>query len=132
MPIPKTYQTVIGPVTVGPGESTSLSQCQLVDLTRATQLVLTFRGTFHASATGGAKIQMFPSYDGLNFDTIPWSNWAGEPAEWVVAAVPGQTVQVTSEPISPTPKYLKFKLVNLDGSYSITNASLIVTVQTVG
>ncbi len=132
MPIPKTYQTVIGPVDIGPGGSTTLAQCQLVDLTRATQLVLTFRGTFHANATNGAKIQMFPSYDGINFDTHPWSNWDSTPAEWTISAVPGQTVQVTSEPISPTPKYLKFKVVNLDSSYSITNASLIVTVQTVG
>ncbi|MCX7844354.1 MAG: hypothetical protein N2507_03240 [Candidatus Bipolaricaulota bacterium] len=74
---------------------------------------------------------MFPSYDGVNFDTIPWAEWDGTPAEWKIPAIPGQFVQCSSEPICPGPKYLKFRIVNLD-NHLVDDAMLIATVQTVG
>lgn len=131
MPVPKNYWTLIGPVDLPANGSTTLAQCQLLDLTKATQLILTFRGHFHASASQGVKVQMFPSYDGVNFDTVPWAEWDGTPAEWAIAARPGQFVQCSSEPISPAPKYLKFRIVNRD-PYPVSGATLIATVQTVG
>ncbi|MEM4959443.1 MAG: hypothetical protein QXX12_06175 [Nanopusillaceae archaeon] len=131
MPVPKTYYVLIGPTTVPANGATSLADCQLLDLTKATQLILTFRGSFHAGASNGVKIQMFPSYDGVNFDSHPWADWGGVPAEWVITPSPGATKQVSSEPIFPGPKYLKFVIVNQD-NYPVTQAVLVATVQTVG
>jgi len=127
MPVQKAYTTVIGPITVTAGTTTSLSQCTLLDLSKATQLTVTFVGTFNASATNGAKVTFWPSYDGTNFDS---STWRG--MEWTITATPGSQKIETWDPIAPVPKYMKFKIENLDTSYDITSCSLIATVQTVG
>jgi len=132
MAVLKTSVTAITPRTLNPGASTTLDDCIPVDLTRATQLLFTFRGKFAEGATAGAKITLWPSYDGHTYDTAPWSNAEGEPFEWEIPAEPGRVVVRTSEPISPTPKYLKVKVENLDQEHAITECSVMVTVQTVG
>jgi len=132
MAVRKVATEVYGPSTVSASATTALADCTATDCTTATQLVLTFKGTFHASATGGATVTLWPSYDGTNYDTTGWKNWEGAAQEWEVAVDAGESVVITSEPISPTPKYLKFKVTNEDASYSITSCSLIVTSQHAG
>jgi len=132
MAILKTSTTIISPRSIPAGASTGLDACVPIDLTRATQLVLVFRGTFHEKAQRGAKVTLWPSYDGVTYDTAPWSNIEGKPLEWEIPPAPGQSVVRTSEPISPTPKYLKVKVENLDTEYAITNCSVVATVQTAG
>lgn len=132
MAVLKPYTEVYGPSTLAASATSALADCTATDCTRATQLVVTFRGTFHVSATAGAKVTIWPSYDGTNYDTSAWSNWEGETQEWAIAVDAGESVILTSEPIAPVPKYLKFKVENLDASYSITACSLIVTAQNAG
>lgn len=132
MAVLKPYTEVYGPSTLAASTASALVDCTATDCTKATQLVVTFKGTFHSSATAGAKVTLWPSYDGTNYDTSAWANWDGETQEWVIGVAAGQSVILTSEPIAPVPKYLKFKVENLDSSYPITNCSLIVTAQSAG
>lgn len=132
MPVMKPHTAVYGPATLSASATSTLADCVATDLTKATQLVITFRGTFHSSATAGARVSLWPSYDGSVYDTEPWANWDGTAQEWAIAVSAGASVIRTSEPISPAPKYLKLKVTNLDGLYAITNCSLIVTTQNAG
>lgn len=132
MAVPKPYTEVYGPATLAASTTSELSACTATDCTKSTQLAVTFKGTFNASAAAGAKVTIWPSYDGTNYDTSAWANWNGEAQEWEIAVDPGESVILTSEPIAPVPKYLKFKVENLDSSYAITGCSLIVTVQNAG
>ena len=134
MAVRKPHVEVLGPISVEGGATTALSDCIMTDCTTATQLVVTFRGTFHGSATGAARITLWPSYSGEEgtFDTSPWENWLGVVQAWDVRCEPEVSVVRTSEGIGPLPKYLKFKVENLDATYTITNVSLIVTTQKAG
>jgi hypothetical protein len=132
MAVTKPYTEVYGPSTLTASATSALADCTATDCTKATQLVVTFKGTFHASATDGAKITLWPSYDGTNYDTSAWENWEGTTQEWTVSVDAGESVIRTSEPIAPVSKYLKFKVENLDSSYSITSCSLIATSQNAG
>ncbi len=132
MAVLKPATTVLGPIAVAAGATTALGACIATDLTKATQCVVTFRGTFHASATAGARITVWPSFDGTNWDTEPWANMEGVPVEWTIAVRAGQAVIRTSEPLSPTPKFLRIRVQNLDTIQVVAGVSVVVTVQTAG
>ena len=71
----KSATTIIPSSTIAAGETTDLTDCTAIDLSRATSLQLTVKGTFNASATGGMKVYLFPSTDNSTFDDIQWDSF---------------------------------------------------------
>jgi len=125
MSVQKTATEIINEASVAASATTALGDCTAVDCSAGIQLVFTVALDFNASATAGAEVTLWPSYDGTNYDTAGWSDWA-----WSIAVDAGNSIQLTSEPISPAVKYLKIKVENKDSSYAITNLVVNATKQT--
>jgi len=71
----KTSGTIIPSMTIAAGETTDLTDCtSAIDLSRATSLQLTVKGTFNASATGGMKVYLFSSTDNTTYDDMCWDD----------------------------------------------------------
>jgi hypothetical protein len=68
----KTKTTIISSQTIAAGESTELSDCTEVSLSRDVQLVFTIRGTFNASSDDGMMLLVYPSDDNSTYDDVPW------------------------------------------------------------
>ena len=107
--------------------TTAIGDCTNTDLTKATQLSYTIVCTFNASATAGARMTLWPTRNGTNYDSSAWNDWSA-----TIAVSAGNTVTWTSLPISPAPKGMKVKIENLDGAYAITNLKVYAIVQTAG
>ena len=127
MAVNKTATEIITEASLAASATTALADCTAVDCTKATQLVFVFVGTFNASATDGATITLWPSYDGTNYDTSGWNSWT-----WGIAVDAGNTVREHSLAISPVPKYMKIKVTNADSSYTITALKVFAIKQTAG
>jgi len=99
-----------------------------VDLTKAMSWVVTVTLTFDASATDGARLTLWPNYDGSTIDTVAWDDWY-----WQIDVNDAGNPEVrTSPPLNVSPKGCKVKLENLDSSYAITNISIESVKQTAG
>lgn len=80
-------------------------------------VLITWKGTFHASATDGCTIEIFASPDsGSNEDTIPLYSME-------VEVDAGNTV-IKSLVVKDVP-YIAVKRTNNDGSYDITNETML-------
>jgi len=71
----KSATTIISSTTILAGETTLLSSCTAIDLSRGTQLVLTAKGTFNAASTSGMNILLSSSIDDSSYDTIYWDTY---------------------------------------------------------
>ncbi len=70
----KTATTVISSATISAGETTALSSCTAIDLSRATQLILTVKGTFNASSTDGMTVYYYASTDNSTYSDYYWDS----------------------------------------------------------
>jgi len=129
--IQKTVDKIISETdyaTLGHGASTTLVNCERVDLTNATQFTLSIDcDTVPTDVT--VTLQLYPSHDGENYDDEPWNpntDWA---SGWTSTAAKAQE---TSKEIPPLPKYMKVIATNNHGSSDITNFRLYATVQKMG
>jgi len=118
----RTYP-IIDVSTLGAGNTTSiasLGDCTEIPLHGVKRLTLTIELTYDADATDGAKIYIYPSEDGYNYDT-----------EAVATYNPtfsaGDTVKESFYP-TPNPAFLKVAVENLDGTYDITDLKVHATV----
>jgi len=71
----KSATTIIPSSTIAAGETTDLTDCTAIDLSRATSLQLTVKGTFNAAATGGMKVYLFSSTDNTTYDDLYWDSY---------------------------------------------------------
>lgn len=126
MAVLKPSATILTLTTLTAGTTSSYSTA--IDLTKAAQLVLVLKGTFNTAASSGAKVTLWPSNDGTNYDTEAWYSWTIP----TTAAGASGAFQKHSYPISPVAKYIKCKVENLDASYDITDLELKYTIQTMG
>ena len=98
----KTATTIIPSCSILAGESTQLSSCTAVDLSRAVQCIFTVQATFNASTNDGLTVYFFPSTDDSTYDDTYWDKWTVKQAvelgydagtaEWAM----GETVTATS------------------------------------
>ena len=71
----KTSATIIPSCSILAGESTLLSACTAVDLSRAVQCIFTVQATFNASTNDGLTVYFYPSTDGSTYDDTYWDSW---------------------------------------------------------
>lgn len=88
----------------------------VIDLTLMRDFCLSFRATYHASAsgTGALRVNLYYSPDGVNYDTVPYTYYD-------VTVNPGETVQRTVNIDVPPMGYLKTVVSNQDTTYAITS-----------
>jgi hypothetical protein len=89
----------------------------IVNMGQMRDLVVTSRILFNASATLGARLNMYYSPDGELFDSIPF-------AYYNITLTAGATVQESAIIDAPSVGYIKMEMENLDSGYSITNAEV--------
>ena len=70
----KTATTIISSTTISAGETTALADCTAIDLSRATQLILTVKGTYNAASTSGLSVLLYTSTDDSTYDDYPWDS----------------------------------------------------------
>ncbi len=99
-----------------------------IDMSNAIDLAIGFELTFNASATDGARIELYGDSSGASASFTIGANQ--EPTdEYDVAVSAGNTVSGVI-PMIRSPKYAKVRVVNEDGSYSITGISVWSQIQT--
>jgi hypothetical protein len=99
-----------------------------MDLSSAIDLAIGFEMTFNASATEGARIELYGDQDGASSSFTIGANQEATD-EYDVAVSAGNTVSGVI-PMIRSPKYAKVRVVNEDGTYSITAISVWSQVQT--
>jgi len=105
---------------VAPGATTTLDDCNELELDGVKYLTVTFEGTYHAAATAGARLRFYTSVDGVNYDTEPV-------IERDVTFKAGATVRETFYP-APNAKFLKVTVENLDADQPIANVRITAVV----
>lgn len=120
----KTAITIINETSLAGGASTALSDCTVLDFSRAITSMFELEATFDASATAGLTVKYYCSSDNTNYDTSAWLTDS-------VAVSAGNSVRVPLNPISTAPLYLKATITNEDATYAATNIKLIATVTSV-
>lgn len=122
MGLTKTATPILSGKTAAASGSTVVSECSAIDTSQATNAcAIEVLLTFHASATLGATLKLYGSYDGTNWDTDTY-------AECSIAYTSGARSQ--SFAIVPGPKYLKAQITNLDTAQSITAITIYSHIQT--
>lgn len=122
MGLTKTVTAILSNKTAAASTATLLSDCTAIDTSQATNAcAIEVLLTFHASATLGATLKVYGSYDGTNWDTDTY-------AEASIAKTSGARSQ--SFAVVPGPKYLKAQVLNLDTAQSITAITIYEHIQT--
>jgi len=93
-----------------------------VPLVRARTVSITVKLTYAAAATAGAKVHVYYSPNGKNWDTVAVD-------DFTVDFTAGQTVQKTYLVGIPEHGYMKVKVENLDSAQVITNVSVWYSIQ---
>lgn len=125
MALTKTPTTMISNVTVA--ASNKQDSASGLDLTSAVDFIVGYTLTFHASATLGARIDLFadPAEASASFTIGAYDN-AIDSGDIAVSA--GHTVSGSFQ-MQRAAKYVKARIVNLDAAQSITAAYVYGTVQ---
>jgi len=101
------------------GARTGLGDCPPIGTENVTSLALTTGGSYCDTASGALRVKVFPSYDGINYDT--------EPVTCLDLAVhPGQHGRKTVE-VDPVVRFAKLTLENLDERETIHDVRVIAT-----
>lgn len=126
MALTKTASNVINNQTIA--ASSSATQATGTDLTSAINFKVGYTMTFNASATYGARIEVYadPQDAAASFSIGTYDNPID--AEDILVSK-GHTVSGSFQ-MNWAAKYVKVRIVNVDTFYSITAASAWVTVQT--
>lgn len=126
MALAKTPTTLLSNVTVSAaGTQTSTSS---LDLSSAISLAIGFTMTFNASATSGARIEVFADPTGAN-TSFSVGSYDDLIDSWDIPVDAGHTVNGAVQ-LNHSAKYVKVRLKNLDAGYTITAAYLYGIVQT--
>jgi len=71
----KTKTTLISSCTILAGETTALSSCTEIDLSRTVQFIVICDGTFNASTDDGLTVHLYPSDDNSTYDGRHWHKY---------------------------------------------------------
>jgi hypothetical protein len=119
--------TVLAAESIAPAQSTSLVDCGLISLQKATSLLLTIECSYDSLSTSGIEVHVYASYDGMSWDTVELEDSLGNPVFGDVPFASGETVRRTAE-IPHNVPYLKVTIENLDQGYDATGVSATFTV----
>jgi len=118
----RTYP-VLSMDTLTAGSSTTVGwggDCTEIPLHGVEHLTLTIELTYDPSASNGAKIYIYPSEDGVNYDTEAVTTYSPTFSA-------GATVKESLYP-TPNPRFIQVAVENLDGTYDITDLKVYATV----
>ncbi len=101
------------------GAVSDLKRCPPISLDAAGSLALTVQCAYDIRATAGMRVHVRASADGFEFDTADWATFDN-----VVAA--GQVARKTVD-VSPTPRYIKVLVENLDAQHSVRSVTVTAT-----
>jgi len=110
---------VIATDGLGAGAETDMDDCPPISTENINSFALTVECSYGAAAKAGLRAKVFPSYDGLHYDTEPTLSFdnffqAGQCCRRTVA-------------VDPAVKFAKVVLENLDGSNAVTDAKVVAT-----
>jgi len=114
MPLLQQDKLAAGAVT-----SMSRDESPVVALSHVTSAVITAECTYNASAANGTRLHVRSSPDGIQFDTVDLHTF--EPKFEA-----GSTVRQTF-PFTPSTKFIKVLVENLDASHDVANLKVAVT-----
>ena len=124
MALTKPTQTIISEASLPAGSTTSLADCDPVDLTESAMQAMTVKVDYHGSAASAVTAHVRSSPEGTassDFDTVDiGSNQQGY---WDIPLSAGSTVQSTVFE-HPDAKYVKVLVENKDSTYA--TGSLVV------
>jgi len=101
------------------GAVTELDACPPIGLENINTFSLTAECSYDASAKAGLRLTVFPSYDGLHYDTEPMASFDN-------AFDSGQCCRKTVA-VDPMVKFAKVVLENLDGSKPLSDVKVVAT-----
>lgn len=122
MALAKSVSTHVSNQTVNAETEYSLASITATDCSAA--LIADIEGvcTYNASGTTAAVVRVYASNDNSNFGSSP--------VDQFVMPFAAGTTKRWSKSIVPSAKYLKVTIFNDDPTYSITAASVYLTIQT--
>ncbi|ALK06158.1 hypothetical protein SAMN02910340_02104 [Methanosarcina thermophila] len=126
MALNKTATQILSGATVAANSSSSASTG--VDLSQAVDFGIGYQMTFHASATKGARVELFADPEGASV-SFTVGTYADPCDSGDVDVDAGHQVQGFVQ-MQRAAKFVKAKVRNLDTGQSITGASLWAIVQT--
>lgn len=126
MALVKTPTTLLNSVTVA--ASGVQDSAASLDLSAALKLNIGYTLTFNASATAGARIELYTDPTGAN-SSFSIGTYDDLIDSWDIAVDAGHAVN-GSVRMDDSAKYVKVRLRNLDTGQTITGASLYGTIQT--
>jgi len=101
------------------GAATKLDACPPIGLENINTFALTAECSYDPAAKAGLRVKVFPSYDGLHYDTEPMASFDN-------AFQAGQCGRKTVA-VDPTVKVAKMVLENLDGNRPVSEVKVVAT-----
>jgi hypothetical protein len=101
------------------GAATELVACPPIGLENVNRCALTAECAYGARAKAGLRVKVYPSYDGLSYDTEPMVCFDN-------AFQPGHACRKTVA-VEPVVKFAKVALENLDGKHPIKDLKVVAT-----
>ena len=101
------------------GAATALEDCPPIGTENVNRFALTVECSYDGAAKAGIRAHVFPSYDGLNYDTEPAMSFDN-------AFDAGQCCRRTIA-VDPAVKFAKVVLANLDGSHAARDVQVVAT-----
>ena len=125
--IGKSYNVIVDKPILKHKESTKLSDCYpAIRLELKETFALTCECTYHKKASYPAKIHLYTSYNGKNWDTEEQKNNSGKPIFGTIPFSAGKTVRHTKD-ISTGARFIKITVENEDPNQAISNVKIIAT-----
>ena len=118
----KDFYPILEVASLAGGAKTTLADCQAIHLDLKQSVNLTIEETYDSLATSGAKLYLYTSADGTNYDT--------EPVETkTLAFSAGATKRETFTPADSVQRARSVKAIieNLDATYALTSIKILAT-----
>ena len=121
------YNLILEKPALAPLESTVVADCYpALSLEAGRILTLTAECAYDSSASSGAVIHVFTSYDGKHWDTEDQRDQAGNRAFGAIAFTPGRTARQTKDMV-PGGRFVKVTVENTDPECPITGVKVVAT-----
>jgi len=125
--IGRPYNTILEKPSLGPRESTQISDCYpAICLAPGQSRTLTVECTHDASGSSGLQTHIYTSYDGERWDTEEQQDGAGNPVFGALRLTPGKTVRQTKD-IHIGARFMKVTVKNGDQKCPVTDVKVVVT-----
>ena len=123
----KPYNVVVDCPVIKPGESTELRECYpALCLQPGEMLTLTVECKHGAQASRPAKVHVYTSYDGENWDTEEQKDASGRPIFGDLALRPGNVLRQTTG-LSLGARFIKMTVENPDPSQPVRDVKVVAT-----